>query len=157
MRECKYDDCNNTATAGKRVCAHHRYQAWKQHVDKKTCYRDDCDRPAQMGKRCMMHGRRFERHGDENYEGKVPTHHSVIDRLTRGDGRASDHACAQCGMNAYKWVYNHADPQELTGKQGEPYSRYPKYYEPLCHGCEEHMAIYRPRIRMKVSHGRKTP
>lgn len=167
MENCKVDGCTKPANGAaiKQLCRTHQYRSWKYgdpeapSLAKKTapCHRDDCDEPARIGIRCLKHGRRYERHGDENYEGKVPTQKSVVDRLTRGIGRASEFDCTQCGMQALRWVYNHADPQELTGKDGRPYSRYPKYYEALCQGCEDHMAIYRSRIRMKVAnYGRKT-
>jgi hypothetical protein len=54
-------------------------------------------------------------------------------------GKASEHACVDCGQPAAHWSYDGNDSDELTEaggrNDGRRYSLKPEHYNPRCHGC----------------------
>ena len=68
-------------------------------------------------------------------------YHTLHDRLDEDRGRASEHACVDCGAPAQHWSYDHADLDELVGQNprstafGLSYSLKPEHYDPRCVPC----------------------
>lgn len=63
-------------------------------------------------------------------------------RVRRLRGTAAGHWCARdCGRRAEQWAYDHADPDEICGRESEAvpelrvWSADPAHYEPLCRSC----------------------
>lgn len=87
-------------------------------------------------------------------------------RVRKARGRASTHACVDCGRQAEHWSYDHADPNEMTtidrGMAFE-YSLDVTHYEPRCVSCHKafdlaHIATKSPAADMAAGHkGAKAP
>lgn len=73
--------------------------------------------------------------------------HSRV-RVDRGS--ASSHACVDCGVTAYQWSYNHADPDERLSQDaatcGMPFSLDPVNYDPRCVTCHKAFDATRPTL-----------
>lgn len=61
-------------------------------------------------------------------------------RVARAKGKASEHACVDCGANGAYWSYDHTDPEELRSASvpsNPPYSLDIEHYEPRCVACHK--------------------
>lgn len=75
-------------------------------------------------------------------------------RLNRERGKASSHACVDCGQPAREWSYDHDDPDEVRGvHRGTPvvYSLDVARYSPRCSSCHNDLDR-RPRATCKRGH-----
>ena len=58
-------------------------------------------------------------------------------------GRARQHDCISCGLQAEQWSYDHTDPTELAQMRKDQagvetsmtYSAWPEFYAPMCKQC----------------------
>lgn len=67
---------------------------------------------------------------------ETPAYRTVHSRISKASGKASEHACADCGQAARQWSYDGTDPGELTDPAtGCKYSADPAHYRPRCHLC----------------------
>jgi DNA-binding transcriptional regulator YiaG len=65
-----------------------------------------------------------------------PSYRTAHNRVGNAKGRASGHACVDCGQPAAQWSYDGLDPDELTDpKTGCKYSAKPGHYQARCHLC----------------------
>lgn len=73
------------------------------------------------------------------WRGEDVGYSAIHRRLRQYRGKASTHACCQCGGPARQWAYDHADPQEKLGDGGRGrvfrYSTSLDHYIPLCLRC----------------------
>jgi hypothetical protein len=117
------------------------------------CAIEGCDRTARSRGWCKMHHHRWMRTGNPltvrpiGYTPPGPTHPSwqgdnitylrAHRRLDRIKGRASIHACIDCGGPAAEWSYDHKDPDQKIGTGLSPYaySVKPEHYQPRCIRC----------------------
>jgi NAD-dependent SIR2 family protein deacetylase len=106
-----------------------------------------------------MHHRRWERHGDPDaclHGGDDIGYSGAHTRVVKARGPASTHSCAHCGITAYEWAYDHADPNE---RRVEWYGKWmsisltPDHYIPLCRSC--HRRFDRPDIGDEPTPGKK--
>ena len=170
-RTCSIDGCTKPArTKSAELCPMH-YHRWYRYGDpgeaaerrrrrrSDKCSIDGCAKPDMEAGLCSMHGARKRRHGDPlkviaAHERDLPTgqdHHNwvgddagyetVHDRISRSRGKASNHACADCGGDAYHWSYDHEDPGELLHEYRpgmfSAYSLDETHYHPRCVRCHK--------------------
>lgn len=64
---------------------------------------------------------------------RISTYEGAHRQVRRQRGKASAHACVECGNRADEWAYDHADPDEVQGEH--PYSLKPEHYHPMCRSC----------------------
>lgn len=70
-------------------------------------------------------------------------YNSVMVKLRKARGKASERACIDCGGPAEQWRYDGSDPDELYDialigyREGREvaYSTDPSHYDPLCRRC----------------------
>lgn len=71
----------------------------------------------------------------------TPKYQAAHSRVWKVRGKASDHACVDCGSPADEWSYDHADPDEVTDKPSRfagnilTWSAKPEHYKPRCAKC----------------------
>lgn len=168
-RTCSITECD-TRVFGHGWCQRH-YNRWRRTGDplglrRRTasadpCAVEGCDRRAHGRGWCKMHHHRFLRTGSPDvvrpigYTPPGPTHPSwqgdnitylrAHRRLDSIRGRASSHACVDCGGPAAEWSYDGLDPDQKTGTGRSPYaySVKPEHYHPRCVRCHRQFDIAR--------------
>ena len=76
--------------------------------------------------------------GEKNHmwRGDGASYMTLHARLYGHLGRASEHACVDCGMQAMDWSYDGDCPQErVDPESGCAYSTDPERYSPRCRSC----------------------
>jgi hypothetical protein len=114
------------------------------------CSVDGCDRRVSGQGLCWTHLRRLRKGGSVDYRpeprrgpathawrGDAVTYKDMHARVVRARGRASEHACVDCGKPARHWSYDHADPAEKSAPKGWAYSLDVAHYEPRCVPCHK--------------------
>lgn len=71
-----------------------------------------------------------------NWRGNKAGYNAVHTRIRTLNGPASSHECADCGMPAQHWSYNHCCDEEAHSTEG-PYCHHPEHYEPRCVPCHK--------------------
>lgn len=74
------------------------------------------------------------------WTGESVTYSGMHQRVRYIRGRASDHACAECGQPARHWSYDHADPDERMSDMGA-YSANLDHYIPQCVPCHKRLDL----------------
>ena len=159
MTACNVDGCE-TPTRRRKMCEKHYYRMRRngtleltnpQRAQRDTCIIEGCDRldcgPHGL---CQMHNSRAKRNGDplalrgprkrwaednHNWRGNDIQHRAAHERVKARRGKASQHACADCGGPAQHWSYDHLDPDEI--RTDRPFSADPAHYEPRCVPCHK--------------------
>ena len=84
---------------------------------------------------CGCHRRRLtELMGRANRRESV-TYHGAHKRVRLAHGKATEHACVDCGGAAADWSYNHTDPNADIDVRGRVFSMQPEHYSPRCRSC----------------------
>lgn len=144
-RECEVEGCE--APQEKRGWCGKHYLRWYKHGDPEQllpryseCREADCTkRPrSTLTPLCEMHYYRIRRNGHAGLldtrqpDAKYRAAHS---RIARDRGKACEHSCVDCGVQAQHWSYMHTDPDELMSDTGQPYSLDTSQYAPRCVPC----------------------
>lgn len=109
-----------------------------------VCSVDGCDRPHEARGLCSSHYSRLVTRGTTEPPGPAPagaahagwrgdsvTYQGAHSRLRRERGSPRDHACADCGQPARRWLLQRIERVE----SGRAYSSNPHDYEPMCELC----------------------
>lgn len=123
----------------------------------RLCSVDGCDRLHKTNGFCALHYQRWCKWGDPlickpaalygedhpGWKGVDLTYIGAHRRVFWSKGRASEHACVECGGPAKQWAYDHGDPNELIGDHGPNkglrYSADPAHYQPMCASCHRRL------------------
>jgi hypothetical protein len=151
---CSVEGCEK-AESTKRLCQMH-YARWVKSGDAGSadplrartatgmCEHDGCTRPYYGKGLRWVHYLRTRRHGDPDVVlrecGGTVDYGGAHQRVHRVRGKASTHACVDCGKPAYHWAYKHDDPDELMGMTPSglrPYSLNIDSYQPMCVSCHK--------------------
>lgn len=107
----------------------------------------DCTKPATKRGWCQAHYQRWRIHGDplhsgplrpKSPSGDVPRYASVHHNLRLVRGRASEHACVDCGSPAAQWSYREGEASQCIVEVDGWVRRYsvdPDDYDPRCAPC----------------------
>ena len=171
MDVCTVDGCDEVAkTRSRTLCLAH-YVRWKNGRDltapkratrkrRGTCVVTGCDH-LDRGPHgyCSKHWVRVQHNGSPDivvhqrdrdnkwakhprWTGEEATYTAMHQRVRKLRGRASGHACVDCGRAARHWSYTHTDPAERRSEQG-PYSVDVAYYDPRCVKCHKRFDLDR--------------
>lgn len=147
-RTCSIEDCDRPQH-GRGWCKVH-YLRWYriQHgarVVPESCTVEGCDRPHLARDLCSTHYKRWRKHGDvkadvpvsddQGWKGDAVGYKTLHDRLRRQRGKASDHACVDCGEQARDWSLVKSADAVRDAKRGLRYSLRIEDYEPRCPPC----------------------
>jgi hypothetical protein len=112
-------------------------------VTRETCTVEGCTKRHDARGYCDMHGKRWRKRGDVEFTltgpnhphwAENPTYGGAHLRVRRLKGRASLHACVDCGNQAADWSYIGGAPDECVDN-GLAYSGDPAYYIARCRLC----------------------
>lgn len=123
------------------MCSTH-YSRWRNSVGSVPCTVDNCPNRAHGKGLCYKHRSRLERIGSTY----LPTGYSerpglsyrgVHARVVKAKGKASEHACVDCGNIARDWSLNKDCDYEMIQAQHQvlPVSYDVDNYEPRCKSC----------------------
>ena len=157
--KCAVESCDRDARA-RGWCKMH-WKRWKVHGDPAytrpapapipPCAVDGCDNPKHGYIYCSKHYQRWKTNGDplivgDHYPGRprleIPSYAGVHKRLSRERGRATQFACATCGLPAHEWSYNGGAADEVTENYKGTliaYSVDQSSYSPRCRPCHRRM------------------
>lgn len=111
----------------------------------KACSVPDCGKPPSARGWCDTHYSRWRRRGDplaphgNLVSDDALTYRAAHKRLDRVRGKASSHACVDCGGQAAQWSYVGGQPDERRSPKGFPYSANPEAYVPRCVSCHKRL------------------
>lgn len=165
-KTCAVADCELAAHSRGRCKKH--YDAWRRdgNGDKPTfqpakdCAVDSCPSKQHARGYCAVHLYRLKTYGDPLVEGpgrtagrpraEEPTYVGMHKRLRLDRGKASAHACVDCGNPAHEWSYDGGCPGELHEVRGKlpcAYSTDQSRYSPRCRPCHRTRdeSLNRPR------------
>ena len=139
------------------VHAHRRLRLVRRYLVNGKCSVPGCPRPHEAHGWCVSHYQRWQRNGAPGPVDIVPFPRATVGyngahhRVHRSRGRASDHACVDCGQPARNWSYDHSDPDQLvevvtmgrwTGQM--PFSLDTTRYQPRCVSCHKVFDLAHP-------------
>lgn len=153
---CSIDTCARPAQ-GRGWCNSH-YLRWRRLGDPmpdvpiqlrspvpQPCSVPDCDKHGTRRGWCNTHYERWRRNGDLQIRvptyagvGDAATYYTVHWRLSTARGKASTHACIDCGERAAHWSYEGGDPNEKVSPLGLLYTTDLTFYRPRCTYCHTH-------------------
>lgn len=115
-----------------------------------ACSVDNCERPITAKGLCKMHYYRRRNTGDVNHTRRpgVMTYKRAHLLIIKARGMATERSCIDCGKPAHEWSYNHADPDEVLGRNGPylaAYSLDKANYDPRCRSCHRHHDVAQKR------------
>ena len=159
-RQCSIDDCTRSDIQGHDMCALH-YMRWYRtgrttarpiRAQRGMCVVEECgqldDGPHGY---CPKHDARRRRNGDPlrlkgpkvmsaeanwRWTGDEASYQAMHQRVRIKRGRASSHACVDCGSAAKHWSYDRTDTDERQSIEG-PYSVDVEHYDPRCVPCHK--------------------
>ncbi|VEW13547.1 Uncharacterised protein [Brevibacterium casei] len=174
LGQCQVDDCSKDAYR-KDYCYAHYMKDWRygtptpQHPDRwedltgrrfgtltATARRGDgmwelrCDcgnpttaRASALNRGDKLHCEDISLHRRRDDAGYRAAH----DRVRRDRGKASEHACTDCGSQAQQWSYDHEDPNECYAEDLSlspvAYSLDVNHYQPRCIPCHKRFDLGR--------------
>lgn len=158
-RPCILDGCDRRASGATGYCTMHAIR-FRKHGDatvnkrstgRKVCTINGCESLVEGRGLCLLHWARWARTGDpmlvrpipsgENspqYKGDDIGYSAAHWRVRKHQGKASNHACVDCGLGAEHWSYDLKDPNCLYEQmRGVPlaYSLKVEHYQPRCIPC----------------------
>jgi len=165
-KTCSVDACEAPKYC-RGYCIKH-YGRWRSHGDplkvivqtKTPCIVESCELNQHAKGYCSAHLYRFQKYGNPLVDGPgrgvgrkrmaQPSYTGIHKRLFYDKGKASAHACADCGGPAKEWSYDGGCPNEIyetLAKQPIAYSVDQSRYSPRCLSCHRTRdeSVNRPR------------